>query len=143
MEIRRAKDGELDEIMALVTSTFAEQDIPADILYFSPEEDPRWWVAVEDGRIVGTMAAFTEEGATHLGRFTVDRSMRGRHIGTQIILRVIDDLFAEGTESLYGFARDTSIHILVKHGAVTIGEPEPFYIGNATHFELLRENYHR
>lgn len=143
MEIRKAKSGELDEIMALVISTFAEQEIPAEILCFSPGQNPRWWVAAEDGRIIGTIAAFEEDGSTHLGRFAIDKGMRGRHIGTELILQSIEDLFADGVEAIYGYARDTSIHILLKHGGTTIGEPEPFYIGNATHCELRRENYHR
>lgn len=143
MTVRKPLPEELPAIIKQTEDIFAEQGIPAEILPLYPEQNPVWYAGYEEGELVGAIATFQENGETHLGRFTVSHKFQGRHMGTEIMLYAVEDAFASGVEKLVGDARDTSIHILCKHGGRTTSEPHQFYIGNATNFEICAKDYHR
>ena len=143
MIVRNPLPEEIPAILKQTDEIFAEQDIPAELLVFAPGQNPVWYAGYEDGELVGAIATFEENGETHLGRFTVAHKFQGRHMGTEIMLSAIEGAFASGVEKLVGEARDTSIHILCKHGGRTTGETYTFYIGNATPFEICKKDYHR
>ena len=80
--IRRADEAEYPRILALQTEVFCgEQDIPEEIIASFLSNGPTCWVAERDGRIVGSIAAWTENGETHLGRFAVIPELRGKMTG--------------------------------------------------------------
>lgn len=143
MVVRNPLPEEIPAIMEQTVQIFAEQEVPADLLGLSPEQNPVWYAGYEDGELVGAIATFEEDGEIHMGRFTVGHKFQGRHLGTEIMLYAMEATFASGVEKIVGDARDASIHIICKHGGRTTGEPRPFYIGNATTFEICKKDFHR
>lgn len=141
MNIRRARAGEMDEIISLVCDTFEEQEIPRELNAIPDALSPIWWCAEENGAIVGTIASYTEDGKTHLGRFAVKPDCRGSGIGTKLLRYAIEDVFAQGTEKIYTESRPVTVKILEKMGAKISGETFPFYKGVCTPIDISKEDY--
>ena len=100
--IRQAAKTEYPRILAIQTEVFCgEQDIPAEIIGSFLSNGPICWVAERDGRIVGSIAAWTEAGETHLGRFAVIPELRGRGIGKALLKHAAQELFRGGAEIIY------------------------------------------
>ena len=112
VNIRRSRTSEMEEIMSLVCDTFEEQGIPRELDVIPEERSPIWWCAEENGSIIGTIASYTEDGKTHLGRFTVKPEYRGSGIGTKLLRFAIEDLFAHGVEKIYTESRPVKVRIL-------------------------------
>ena len=141
MNIRRAEAEEMDEIMSLVCDTFEEQGIPRELDYIPEERSPIWWCAQADGTVIGTIAAYTENGKTHLGRFAVKPEYRGSGVGTRLLRYAIEDVFAHGAEKIYTESRPVTVRILEKMGAKVSGETFPFFNGVCTPIDISREDY--
>ena len=141
MNIRRARASEMDEIMSLVCDTFEEQGIPKELNHIPEERVPIWWCAEENGTIIGTIASYTEDGKTHLGRFAVKPDHRGSGIGTKLLRFAIEDVFANGAEKIYTESRPVTVKILEKMGAKVSGDTFPFYKGVCTPIDISKEDY--
>ena len=144
MIVRRAKTEDMPAVMALVDRVFeTEQGIPPALNPIPEDKRPIWWCAEQDGAVVGTVAAFEEDGMCHMGRITIAPALRGHGLGAKLLRCTLRDLFAQGTDSVFLEARDTTVHILQKFGAEIIGAPTPFYVGNVTPIILRREDFLR
>lgn len=116
----------METVMALQTAVFhGEQLIPLDAVEAFLAMEPQCWVAELDGVIVGTAAAWHEGGQLHWGRFIVTKALRGRHIGTKLAAFTFAELFAQGIDSIFMEARDTTVAIVGKMGGTVAGEPSP------------------
>ena len=141
MNIHRARSSEMDEIMSLVCDTFEEQGIPRELDYIPEERSPVWWCAEENGAVIGTIASYTEDGKTHLGRFAVKPAYRGCGLGTKLLRFAVEDLFSQGVEKIYTESRPVTVKILEKMGAKISGNTFPFFKGVCTPIDLCREDY--
>ena len=131
--IRQADEAEYPHILAIQTEVFCgEQDIPAEIIASFLSNKPICWVAERDGRIVGSIAAWTENGETHLGRFAVIPELRGHGIGKALLKHAAQELFRGGTEIIFAEARDSAAKMVRAMGGRDTGAPFPFYRGNVT-----------
>lgn len=141
VNIRRARADEMDEIMSLVCGAFEEQGIPRELNFIPAERSPIWWCAVENGAVVGTIASYTEDGKTHLGRFVIRPDRRGSGIGTRLLRFAIEDVFAHGVGKIYTESRPVTVKILERMGAKVSGETFPFFDGVCTPIDICREDY--
>ncbi len=141
MVIRRALPGEMEEILSLVCVTFEEQGIPRELDHIPDALAPVWWCARDQDRLVGSIASYTEEGKTHLGRFAVRPEYRGRGVGTRLLRFAAEELFSRGVERIYTESRPATVRILLKMGGRITGETFPFYKGVCTPVDLCREDY--
>ena len=141
VNIRRARECEMDEIMSLVCDAFEEQGIPRELDYIPAEHAPVWWCAENSGSIIGAIASYTEDGKTHLGRFVVRPEYRGSGIGTRLLRFAIEVVFAHGVEKIYTESRPVTVKILQKMGAKVSGETFPFYKGVCTPIDICKADY--
>ena len=127
LRYRKARTEDMEAVMALQTAVFhGEQLIPRDAVEAFLAMEPQCWVAELDGVIVGTAAAWHEGGQLHWGRFIVTKALRGRHIGTKLAAFTFAELFAQGIDSIFMEARDTTVAIVGKMGGTVAGEPVPY-----------------
>ncbi len=141
MIIRRAAENDMVSIMPMVCAAFEEQEIPRELNYIPNELSPVWWCADDEETIIGAIASYTERGKTHLGRFVVKPTYRGKGIGAKLLRFAVEDLFANGVEKIYTESRPVSVRLLEKMGAKVSGETFPFYKGTCTPIDLCREDY--
>ena len=120
---------------------FLEQGIPRERCAMAPDCNPIWWCVKQDGNMVGTVAAYWEEGICHVGRITIAPELRGKHIGTEMLRFAMEDLFASVTDEIFMEARETTVHIMKKMGAQITGEPVPFYGGTITPLILNKKDF--
>jgi N-acetylglutamate synthase-like GNAT family acetyltransferase len=140
---RRAAPDEIETIMSLVVRTFAgEQGIPEEMNYLPAKKEPRWYCAAEDGRIIGTVAFFREQGEWHAGRFALEPLYRGQHIGTGLVSYAFRDVFESGIREVVMEGRPATVHILTKLGAEITGEEFPFYSSTCTPMIITCEKFH-
>ena len=142
--IRKAADTDLPAIVAMQNAAFhGEQGIPEDSVEHFSQKSPVCWCAFQGETLVGTVAAWQEEGRTHVGRFVVDPNYRGHHIGRRLICTAFEDLFAEGAEELYMEARAITVKLVKSVGGRVVGETVPFFGGTITPMTLEREAYRK
>ena len=142
MEIRRASAADMPSIFNMVDRVFyGEQRIPRELHPLPECKDPQWWCAEQDGEIIGMVVMYREADGWHMGRMAVTEALRGRHLGTKLLRFALKDAFGSGVEEICFEARDTTVHILKKFGAVITGEPFLFYEGTVTQGFLKREDF--
>ena len=133
---------DLPEIMALQVQVFAgEQQIPEPLVRSVQDAHPQWWCAMQNGKLLGTVAAWQENGVTHWGRFAVQPAFRGQGIGKQLARYSMEQLFAQQVQRIYMEAREATVHIICQMGGVVIGPAEPFFVGTVTPVELTSKNF--
>ena len=142
--IRKATDQDMKDIMELIISVFnGEETIPTELIPIPDELTPRWWCADENGVITGSIALYQEHGEWHLGRFAVSPNRRGVSLGSRLFETAVQDIFQSGIEVLYCEARDTTVHIILKHGGKIIGEAVPFFKGNVTPMLISKDSFEK
>ena len=126
--IKRLPMEQMDHVLAFLEEVFAgEQNIPAALNNISEDLKPIWWYAECESEMAGVIAGWTENDAWHLGRFAVNRELRGLGIGKQLITFALTEIFKHGAEDIVTEARDVSVAILEKLGGKVTGEPIDFY----------------
>lgn len=142
MIMRKATDADLNAVVSLAQNIFEqEQRIPKSLTYIPPEKQPQWWCVESDGQIVATLVAYVENGIWHMGRLTVEESLRGQKIAPQLIQFALKELFDHGIEELHMEARTATVRILLKFGAEITGPAFPFYEGTVTPLRLRKCNF--
>ena len=140
---RQAVREDMPQIMKLQTDVSnGEQKIPAKDINGFLDKNPQCWCAVLNGVVIGTAAAWRENGEIHWGRFAIHPDYRGHHIGTRIARLSFDDLFALGIEEIRMEARDITAKMVCRMGGLTVGNPQQFYMGTITPVVLKRSSYH-
>lgn len=141
MTVRKANDTDMKAIMQLVQDVFeGEQGIPRQMHPIPEEKQPQWWCAESDGEIIGSMAAYLEDGNWHLARLAVSPKARGMGIATKLSKRALEALFDRGVTEVHMEARDITVHLMGKLGAEVAGEAFPFFQGNVTPMVFRKEN---
>lgn len=131
----------MDSIDRLLASVFTgEQRIPEQLIPLPPQAQTQWWCAMENGSVIGTVAAWREGQEIHLGRFAVRMDYRGRHIGSRLARQAIADLFEQGFQEIYAEARPAAAKMLCAMGARISGPDRTFFEGTVTPVILCRED---
>jgi len=139
---RRAYEKEIPLIISIQTEVFCgEQGIPEELIDVFMEKEPVCWCAEYNGKIIGTVSSWIEDGVTHWGRFVVLPEYRRRHIGTNLARFTFDDIFSQGIDSIYMEARETTVSIVCSMGGVVTGETVEFFEGTVTPVILEKKNY--
>ena len=139
---RQGVEADDEQIMELIASTFAgEQGIPHHMLAIPPEQHPRWWCAVLKEKVVGTVAGYYDGDDFHMGRFAVDPTLRGHHIGKQLVEYAFTNVFEGDIERVDMECRDVTVKILLTMGAQISGETTTFYGANATPMVMHKRDY--
>lgn len=142
IRFQAARSEDLPEIMALQVQVFTgEQQIPESLVRSVQDAQPQWWCAKQDGKLLGTVAAWQENGVTHWGRFAVQSAHRNRGIGKQLARYSLEQLFAQQVQKIYMEAREATVHIICQMGGVVIGPAEPFFVGTVTPVELTSKDF--
>lgn len=137
--VKKPSDADMDSIRQLLTDVFTEEQcIPAQLIPLPPEMRPQWWCAVENGCVVGTVAAWQQGEAVHIGRFAVRADCRGRHIGIRLMRQAVEDLFGQGFEEIHAEARPAAVKMLCSLGGEICGPDSVFYEGTVTPVILRR-----
>ncbi len=140
---RQATERDIPLILELQKSVFSgEQKIPAGEIPAFLEKKPQCWCAVCGGQIVGTAAAWKEDGTVHWGRFATSPDYRRRRIGLRLAQMSFEDLFSQGIDEIYMEAREITAGMVCRMGGRITGEPQPFYVGTVTPVTLRKEDYH-
>ena len=140
--LRRGREEDMEQILSLIASTFSdEQGIPRHMLAIPAEQRPRWWCALANGKIVGTVAGYYDGDDFHMGRFAVDPMLRGHKIGRKLVEYAFTDAFASGIERVDMECRDVTVKILLELGARISGETTLFFGANATPMVMYRKDY--
>ena len=89
IEIRRARDaGDLDAALALRHEVFVdEQRVAAEEEVDGRDGEATHFVALSDGRVVGTCRLLASDGRVRLGRLAVARAVRRRGIARALLDR--------------------------------------------------------
>ena len=140
--IRKASEPDMSGIMDLITSVFnGEQDIPVELIPIPDNLNPHWWCVDEGGEITGSIALYRENEEWHLGRFAVSPNKRGASLGSLLFETAVREIFESGIDVLYCEARDTTVHIILKHGGKITGDAIPFFRGNVTPMLISKACY--
>ena len=141
-EVRRIEKHEMQAVMEKVCGVFSsEQGIPMELIPVGEEYTPQWWGVFQDNRLIGTAAAYVEDGQCHMGRITVDRELRGGRIGSALIEAVLVDLFGQGVQEIFLDARRTTVNIILRLGGEIVGEEHDFYGGPCTPTAITKEQF--
>ena len=141
---RKADQNETDPILELVVRTFTgEQGIPESLNYLPLEKNPQWYCAEDNGGIIGTIAFFLESDGWHAGRFAIEPSYRGQHIGTELLTYAFRDMFAADIDEIVMEGRPVTVHILTGLGAEIIGKEFPFYNSTCTPLRITKLAFQR
>lgn len=142
MNYRRAEEEERIAAVQLESDIFHnEQGIPVDTDFL--KRNPVFWVAEENGVMIGTVASWQIHGETHWGRFAVKPAYRGKGVGFALARFCFEDLFSQGTEVIYMEARDATVKIFTSMGGAITGEPVMFFGRSETPLTIKREDFYR
>ncbi|MEY8385703.1 GNAT family N-acetyltransferase [Oscillospiraceae bacterium 38-13] len=143
-DFRKAGPGDRDAILHLVNRVFSgEQGIPKELHPVPEHMHPQWWCALREGQIVGTAALFVEDEVWHMGRIAVAPELRRQGIAAGLLEFALRDTFSQNVPRVFLEAQDTTIHIMRKFGARTLGEPQLFYGSAVTLVVLEQEDFFR
>lgn len=125
MEVRPVRDAaELDEAFALRERVFfGEQGVDprADRDEFDAES--LQFVAVEDGRVLGTCRMLIRDGVGKLGRMVVAREARGGGLGAQLLQVAERAALDAGVTQVRLHAQVRAIEFYARGGYTQVGEP--------------------
>lgn len=141
-EVRRVEKHEMQAVMEKVYGVFSsEQGIPKELIPISEEYKPQWWGVFQGHQMVGTAAAYVENGQQHMGRITVDRELRGRRIGSKLIEAVLAELFEQGAQEVLLDARRTTVNIILRLGGEIVGNAHDFYGAPCTPVAITKKQF--
>ncbi len=117
----------LDATYSFLETVFSkEQHIPKELIPL-PFEEQHWWCIRNQNTIIGTVAAWNDNGVWHWGRLAVNANQRGLGLGKRLAITSFQDLFNDGIEEITIDARDITVTLLKSLGGRVTGETEAFY----------------
>ena len=116
-----------DKALVFLENIFTrEQNIPKELIPLSSETQ-RWWCIRSGDEILGIAAAWMTNSEWHWGRFSIDEKLRGKGLGTKLVIKSFSDLFEHDTDEIVIDARDVAVKIILKLGGEVTGETGYFY----------------
>lgn len=142
LEIRKIQQSEIPLVMKKIGDIFyLEQGIPKNLNYIDSQYHPQWWGAFQDSRLLGTVASYIENNLCHMGRITVEKELRGQHVGTALIVFALNELFKQDVPEVFLDAREITVHIILRLGGKIIGKEHPFYKGTCTPVSITKDEF--
>ncbi len=139
---RRACENDLESIMKLLKRTFSlEQGIPEEMNALPQDKKPQWFCAAENETVIGTIAFFQETDGWHAGRFAVEPSYRGRHIGTELLIFALREMFMSGADEIKMDGRPATARIMTRLGAEIAGKEYMFYNSTCIPLRLAKDDF--
>ncbi|HEX8648908.1 MAG TPA: GNAT family N-acetyltransferase [Thermoleophilaceae bacterium] len=125
MEVRPVRDAaELDRALALRERVFCdEQGVDPAADRDGLDGEALQFVAVEDGRVLGTCRVLIREGVGRLGRMAVEPSARGRGIGALLLEEAERATSAAGITHMRLHAQARAVTLYARAGYEQVGEP--------------------
>lgn len=97
-----------------------EQGIAPELEFDGLDTSAIHAIALVDGNLVGTGRMLSDG---HIGRIAVLKSFRGLHIGSNIVLALIEEARRKEYQRVYLGAQQQAVNFYVKLGFTPIGEP--------------------
>ncbi len=142
IEIRKVSGKEKEKsVQAACDVFFDEQDIPKEMTVIKNELSPIWWGAFLGEELVGTVAAYKENGEQHMGRLTVTQSARGNGLATKLVKTALTELFNEGANEVFLDAREATKRIILHLGGEVIGEEYPFFKSTCVPVKITKKEF--
>ena len=139
---RKATDADMPVIMDMQVAVFhGEQGIPAEDIKMSKKENQQWFCVEHQGEVIGSVAGWTEDGKTHMGRFVIRPDLRRQGIGKKLVRLAFETLMNQGVEEFFMEGRDATVDLVCSFGGEKTGEPFKFFNGNCTPLYLHRDKY--
>ena len=125
VEVRPVRDAaELEEALALRVRVFTgEQGVDRSADIDGLDGEALQFVAVEDGRVVGTCRVLISDGLAKLGRMVVARELRGRGLGAQLLAEAERGARAAGATQVRLHAQVRAVEFYARGGYEQVGEP--------------------
>ena len=142
IEIRKVSENEKEKAVKTACDVFyLEQDIPKELTVIGDELSPVWWGAFLKNELIGTIAAYKENGEQHLGRLTVSQAARGNGLATKLVKTALNELFDNGAKEVFLDAREATKRIILHLGGEVIGTEYRFFNSTCVPVRITREQF--
>ena len=125
VEVRPARDAdEVEQALALRERVFVgEQGVDPAADRDGLDGEALQFVAVEDGRVVGTCRVLMRDGEARLGRMAVEPHARGRGLGARLLEEAERAAREAGAARVRLHAQAAAVTLYARGGYARIGEP--------------------
>ena len=125
VEVRPVRDAaELERALALRERVFCgEQGVDPAADRDGLDGEALQFVALEDGRVLGTCRVLISDGIGRLGRMAVEPSARGRGLGALLLDEAERATLAAGVGNMRLHAQARAIGLYGRAGYAQVGEP--------------------
>jgi predicted GNAT family N-acyltransferase len=96
-------------------------DPPADL--DGLDDEALQFVAIEDGRVIGTCRVLIRDGVGRLGRMAVEPWARGRGLGAQLLAEAERGASEAGVTLVRLHAQIAAVELYARGGYTQVGEP--------------------
>lgn len=135
MEIRIAKGSDIEKVYALRHEVFVnEQNVPPELELDEEDNHATHIIAVENGAAVGCARVLFGEDGGHIGRLAVKKSERGRGVGKEICLFIIELCRERGYKRVWLNSQLHAVGFYEKLGFTRRGET--FFEAGIEHVEM-------
>jgi len=107
-EIRRMVSPDLPEVERIEKENFSRPWTAEDYQGFLDREDADFFVAVEDGHVVGYIGEYGIPDEGDITNVSVDRRYRNRHIGRRLVLDLIRAAELRGIRKIFLEVRESN-----------------------------------
>ena len=125
VEVRPVRDAaEFERAMALRERVFfGEQGVDPAADRDEFDSEALQYVAVDDGRVIGTCRVLIRDGEGRLGRMVVEREARGRGVGALLLAEAERGTLDAGVTHVRLHAQVRAIPFYARAGYEQVGEP--------------------
>lgn len=124
VEVRRARDdAEVEEALALRQRVFVgEQGVTPEADRDGLDGQALQFVAVEEGRVLGTCRVLIRDGVGRLGRMAVEPDARGRGIGALLLAEAERGAAGAGARMVRLHAQAAAVSLYARSGYAEVGD---------------------
>ena len=131
VELRRAQEDDFSEVMSLERKSFPLDAYPDEVLRRRMIEYPQGFlVALQDGKIVGYIAAWVVSRKARIDSMAIDEQYRRRGIGSLMLDTVLDHFKRNGHKTVELKVRPTNtgaIKLYATFGFQVVGVEPRYY----------------
>lgn len=130
IKIRAMQDADVEQISRLEEETFSMPWSRESFLSMIHNENARYYVAEQDGLVVGGCGVLMAAGEGNITNVVVDKKFRGQGIGTRMLQYLIEEGERNGLSAFTLEVRVSNvqaIHVYEKLGFISEGIRPNFY----------------
>ncbi len=132
--IKIVSDGDLQLAWAIRKQVFVIEQQVDEAEEFEFEEESTHFLAIQEGKPVGTARWRRTNNGIKLERFAILEAYRSRGVGSALVQSILSDLPIEGGK-VYLHAQITAMGLYSKHGFSAIGDE--FEEANIKHYKMV------